>query len=179
MRSHERSGFTLVEIMIVVAIIALLAAIAIPNVLRGRTSANEAAAIGNMRALQSGLEMYRSVNNQFPAGWAAGMYGACPGGAGAPTPDFGPPNFCVPMAGGVASTIQGYAYTYANLPAGCLGTAASPCNQFTLVATPATLGTTGSRGFFTDDTGVVRHCMGVAPTVASLPIDQPPNAVCP
>ena len=54
-RSTAR-GFTLVEIMIVVAIIALLAAIAIPNVLRGRTTANESAAIGNMRAIISSLD---------------------------------------------------------------------------------------------------------------------------
>jgi len=65
-RRQARSGFTLIEIMIVVAIIALLAAVAIPNVLRGRTSANESAAISNLRALVSSLEMYRSVNNVYP-----------------------------------------------------------------------------------------------------------------
>src|SRR3989338_5743063 len=94
MKRSER-GFTLVEIMIVVAIIALLAAIAIPNVLRGRTTANESAAIGNLRALSSSLEMYRSVNNVYPldvAGntWLLVMYTNA-------NPDFGPPSFSSPL----------------------------------------------------------------------------------
>src|SRR3989338_5142185 len=111
MKRSER-GFTLVEIMIVVAIIALLAAIAIPNVLRGRTSANEAASIGNLRALVSSLEMFRSVNNNYPAtaNWVANMYTT-------PDPDFGPPSFNHVMngtacpSGPASSCTQGYLYT--------------------------------------------------------------------
>ena len=95
-RSTER-GFTLVEIMIVVAIIALLAAIAIPNVLRGRTSANEAAAVGNLRALVSSLEMYRSVNSAYPDVFNTDMYGTDCLVATAPAPDFGPPSFCLDL----------------------------------------------------------------------------------
>jgi len=53
-----RRGFTLVEIMIVVAIIALLAAIAIPNLLGARRSANEAAARANVKTLATELETY-------------------------------------------------------------------------------------------------------------------------
>ena len=53
MRTHK-SGFTLIELMIVVAIIAIIAAIAIPNLLRSRMSANEAGAAGAMRTVSTG-----------------------------------------------------------------------------------------------------------------------------
>ena len=175
-RSTER-GFTLVEIMIVVAIIALLASIAIPNILRGRTTANESAAIGNLRALVSSLEMDRSVNNAYPilATWQATMYGAdCLAGT-APDPDFGPPSFCQTLTGGgAANTIQGFVYTYAGNATG---------DTYTLLAVPSTVGTTGTRSFFVNQTGLVRHCQsppvgtaGGGPTWATL--DQPPTNPC-
>ena len=161
-RAKHNSGFTLVEIMIVVAIIALLAAIAIPSVLRGRTSANEAASVGNTRALVSSLEMYRSVNNAYPAtaNWRANMYLDA-------TPPYGPPAF------NAASpvTVQGYIYTFTS----------GGAQTYTWTATPATPGTTGSRGFFVDESGVVRHCRCAGTTcnnaaVGSLTLDAQPAA---
>lgn len=59
----NRKGFTLVEIMIVVAIIALLAAIAIPNLLSAKKTANTAAAKANVRALSTGAEVYATAHN--------------------------------------------------------------------------------------------------------------------
>jgi type IV pilus assembly protein PilA len=59
----NRKGFTLVEIMIVVAIIALLAAIAIPNLLSAKRTANTAAAKANIRALSTAAEVYATGHN--------------------------------------------------------------------------------------------------------------------
>ena len=179
MKRSER-GFTLVEIMIVVAIIALLAAIAIPNVLRGRATANESASIGNLRAVISSLEMFRSVNNAYPTTaqtWMTAMYSTDCLAATTPVPDFGPPSFCNTMAGGgTAATglVQGYMYTYTPVATGA---------TYTVAATPLTVNNTGTRSFFTSESGIIRHCTTVAQgaqaTVASVPIDQVPNPACP
>jgi type IV pilus assembly protein PilA len=59
----KNKGFTLVEIMIVVAIIALLAAIAIPNLLRARMTANDSAAVSYVKTVSTALETYAAANN--------------------------------------------------------------------------------------------------------------------
>lgn len=152
MKRSER-GFTLVEIMIVVAIIALLAAIAIPNVLRGRTTANESAAIGNLRALVSSLEMYRSVYQVYPStdgtDFRDGMYGTDCVAATNPAPDFGPPSFCRVLDGSAATgTIQGYEYTYAS------------GNGTDYTVTASAVVNQGTRNFVADNTGLIHHCAG-------------------
>lgn len=166
MKRITERGFTLVEIMIVVAIIALLAAIAIPNVLRGRTTANESSAIGNLRALLSGLEMYRSVNNAYPniAGgetWQGTMY---PAGV----PAFGPPSFNL-VLNGAGAAVQGFNYVYAD--------GATAGQQYVLTAIPTAINQTGTRSFFLDETGVIRHELGNSGAGVGCPtIDAPPGA---
>ncbi|MGE0266950.1 MAG: type IV pilin protein [Candidatus Omnitrophota bacterium] len=65
MKSNKKA-FTLVEIMVVVLIIAILAAIAIPNLLRSRITANESAAKATLKSISTALENYYSINNQYP-----------------------------------------------------------------------------------------------------------------
>src|SRR5271163_2006584 len=68
----KQRGFTLVEIMIVVAIIGLLAAIAIPNFVRARTTSQMNACINNLRLIDSAKQQWaleqRQVNSSTPAG---------------------------------------------------------------------------------------------------------------
>ncbi len=150
MRVHTRTraaGFTLVEIMIVVAIIALIAAIAIPNFLRARVNANESSAIASMRVLIGAAESFRSnqTPNTYPANLAA-LNAA------------NPPYIDAVLSGG---TKQGYTFTYTFQTA----------NTYTLAAAPVTANVTGVRGFFVDQTGVIRVANPAPATAASPALD--------
>jgi prepilin-type N-terminal cleavage/methylation domain-containing protein len=66
-RTSKKSGFTLVEIMIVVAIIGLLAAIAIPNFVKARTTSQQNACINNLRQMDGAIQQY-ALENKLAAG---------------------------------------------------------------------------------------------------------------
>ena len=91
--TSKKSGFTLVEIMIVVAIIGLLAAIAIPNFVRARTTSQQNACINNLRQLDGAVQQYALENRMASTATytisvlkpyikldSTGNIPACPGG---------------------------------------------------------------------------------------------------
>ena len=167
----REKGFTLVEIMIVVAIITLIAAIAIPNLLRARHNANETAAIGNTKTLVDALESFRA--NQAPTTYpGAGVTSGGVAVAGlAGLANTNPPYIDAVLAGG---TRQGYTFTYTPPAARVVaigGVNFNVYDTYTLTATPVTVGTTGTRRFFVDESGVIRVNDIGAATAASVPLE--------
>ncbi len=161
---QKKSGFTLIELMIVVAIIAIIAAIAIPNLLRSRMSANEASAAGAMRTISTGEVAFQTAAFVDTDGDGTGDYGSLiqlsnPDGAGA-TPPF------IDQVLGAGSK-QGYVFTVA-----VTNGTATTMPAYTCTSTPAAAGRTGYRQYFVDESGVIRFTAdGSAVTVSSAPLN--------
>ncbi len=160
----KAKGFTLIELMIVVAIIAIIAAIAIPNLLRSRMSANEANAAGAMRIISTGEVGFQTACFVDNDGDGVGDYGtlaqlANPDGAGAT-----PPFIDAVLGAGVK---HGYNFVV-NVT---LGTPAV-MPAYTCTGDPSAPGRTGYRRYFVDESGVIRFTAdGTAATVASPPLN--------
>ena len=115
-----QQGFTLVEIMIVVVIIALLAAIATPNLLRARMSSNDALAKATLRAMSTAAESYATSSS--------GNYPTAETDLTAASPPYLNMTYCA------SSPIGGYNYD-------CSGLSVS---GYTITATPVRVGSTGT-----------------------------------
>jgi type IV pilus assembly protein PilA len=147
--SAERKGFTLIELMVVVAVIGIVASIALPNFLRARISANEAAAIQSLRTLVSAEDSFRNTAGLGRFATLNELSTAIPP--------------CIDNALG-AGKVSGYTVTMVGVP--------GP-DTWAATAIPNVVGTTGNRGFFVDQSGVIRFTAdGTAPTIASQEINK-------
>ena len=156
---RKQKGFSLIELLIVVAIILIIAAIAIPNLLRSRMAANEASAVGSIRTVNTAEVTYSSTYPDcgFTALTNLGGVGGASTAAGL---------IDNVLAGGTKS-----GYSFGAAATGGSGTCGAgsgvPNTTYVSGAVPTNPGTTGQRYFFSDQSGVIRYNQTGAATNAS------------
>jgi type IV pilus assembly protein PilA len=152
----KQKGFSLIELLIVVAIILIIAAIAIPNLMRSRMAANEASAIGSMRVINTSCVAYSSSYGTFPPA----LTNLGPIGSGGTASSTSADLIDAVLSAGTKS---GYIFIY---------TPGNGNQTYTLTATPLVAGQTGQRMFFSDLSGVIRgDASGAGATAMSTPIN--------
>jgi type IV pilus assembly protein PilA len=149
------AGFSLIELLVVVAIILIIAAIAIPQLLKARIAANEAAGAETVRTLTTASMAYSSTwGNGFPPTLATlgGLAGA------AATCDQA--NLMDPTITSVPNQKSGFTFAFTAVgppviaPVGC---SAPGANAYLITATPITEFVTGIRSFCSDEPGVIHY----------------------
>jgi prepilin-type N-terminal cleavage/methylation domain-containing protein len=147
-------GFSLIELLIVVAIILVIAAIAVPSYLRARIQANESAAVGSLRTLNVAQASYFSA---YPSvGFAATLTAL--GGTSCNPP--GPASACIVDTVLAAGVRSGYTFNLSNVTG-------TPSQAYQITGAPTSPQITGTRYFCSFADGVVRTDMNVIATCDS------------
>jgi type IV pilus assembly protein PilA len=149
-------GFSVVEVVVLVAILLVVAAIAIPYLLHSNLSENESSAVGSLRALNAACANYSMLYGGYPRSLSNLGAGDAANSTSAALID-------ATLASG---TKNGYVFTYT---AGAIGIGGNVLS-YSIAADPATPGSKGQRRFFTDQSGVIRASTNGAADANSTPI---------
>ena len=149
----RQNGFSLIELLIVVAIILIIAGISVPNLLRSRMAANEASAVGSIGMITTAVTEYWFTYDAYPVNLAE------LGGTGTAFNCNGAGLIDSVLSAGIRS---GYSVAIvsgtqpvpaSSVPSGCT---AGFSDGYVVTATPVAVGTSGERAFCSDATGVIR-----------------------
>lgn len=160
---QKQKGFSLIELLIVIAIILIIAAIAIPELTRARVAADESSAVGSMRSINTGQISYNAAYPTTGFATTLAQLGSAATGTCAPSSANG----CFIDSVLTTGTKSGYIFASA---VGSCGTT-TPQNCYSVAATPQFPAYTGARYFCSFEDGVVRYSSGTLsnPCAATTP----------
>src|SRR5256885_1594268 len=147
MTGSRQRGFSVLELLVTVAIILVIAAIAVPNYVSSRMAANESSAVGTLRTMNTALALYVAT---YPSvGYPATLMSLTDGGTSPCTASA--TQACLIDVSLASGTKSGYTLVYTP------DTSATIPPGYTINADPISRGATGRRSFFTDQPGVIRY----------------------
>ncbi len=158
-KTRSNRGFTLIELLIVVDITRIIAAVAVPGLLRARMSGNEASAIASLRAIHSAQSTYSSAAGSNGYATSLTILGTpCSGGSHAfISPDLSPSTPGVTLNGATGVIKTGYNVDMTGNgvigPDDCNSTGTN--TRYSSTAVPLSVGTSGQRGFNIGASGTI------------------------
>lgn len=142
LRVFQVSGYSYIELMFVIVVISILAALAVPYLQKARMSSNEASALTSVRTVGQGQVAYKNRYNGY-----------------ATLPELVGEELIDGSLG--SGSKAGYQFSMQNLSD----------DHFEIIAFPLDLGTSGQKGFYADETGVIRYTIdGALPSSSSSPV---------